>query len=281
MRPVKKKTKRPSKKTVVQRSKLKVGLKSAFVKVFLSTTLFIGMSSLLYLKVWPYACEKVHDLFLTSTQKLGFITTDVMIEGREFTSQELLNETLTGVYGSSIFTKSLKEIKLSLESIPWVDKVEVQRFLPSRLKISIHERVPIAVWQNDKKLYLVDQEGFVIQCTQVMPNVQLPLVVGEDAPQAIAKLIQLLRPFPDLLNEIEHLRFVSKRRWNIVLKNKVVIMLPQEDLSKSLVTLSAVLKNSQANRDDLEQIDLRLKDKVGLKFTSIQKLKNSKKEKEA
>ncbi|HLD95075.1 MAG TPA: cell division protein FtsQ/DivIB [Alphaproteobacteria bacterium] len=284
MRAVKRKPQKKAgvKKNTPARSKsIRFVLRSSFLKVFLSTVLLTSFAAFTYFKAGPFAIEKTQEAFVKTTSFLGFKASDIIIEGREFTSKELLDETLITVYGKSIFSQRLKDIRLSLETIPWIDKVEVQRFLPGRLRISIHERVPIAVWQHEKKFYLVDQEGVVIQFTNFIPNPALPLVVGEDAPQAISKLVQLFRPFPDILKEIEYLRFISKRRWNIILKNKVVVLLPQEDLSKAIVLLSAVLKDGQANRDDLDQIDLRIKDKVGLKFKSLQKIQNHKKEKEA
>ena len=87
---------------------------------------------------------------------------DVRFEGtRNFASQKLRSymiETYTG----NILRVDLEELKELAESESWVLTATVRRQLPGRLIVSIRERVPVAIAAIDQDLYIVDEEGIVL-----------------------------------------------------------------------------------------------------------------------
>ncbi len=62
----------------------------------------------------------------------------------------------------NIFFVSLAEQKKQLETIPWVESATVMRFLPNRLRIELHERVPVAFVNVTGRIALIDAHGVIM-----------------------------------------------------------------------------------------------------------------------
>src|SRR4029077_10256461 len=63
-------------------------------------------------------------------------------------------EVMGGDIGRNIFFISLDQRQKQLQQMPWVASASVMRFAPSRIKIQIHERTPVAVAQVGSKVML-------------------------------------------------------------------------------------------------------------------------------
>jgi cell division protein FtsQ len=64
--------------------------------------------------------------------------------------------------GRNIFFVPLAARRKELESIPWVQRATVMRFLPDRLSISIVERTPIAFVREGSQVELADADGVLL-----------------------------------------------------------------------------------------------------------------------
>jgi cell division protein FtsQ len=84
----------------------------------------------------------------------------------------------TGVHpGERLVGISTGKVAGRLEKLPWVQEAEVERILPSTLRISITEREPALVVETGQGPFLVDGNGLVLQQgTDSLPVVRdLPL----------------------------------------------------------------------------------------------------------
>ncbi|MBA4249838.1 MAG: hypothetical protein C0432_04985 [Candidatus Puniceispirillum sp.] len=175
----------------------------------------------------------------------------------------------------------IDKIKEDVEKIEWVDRVYIQRRLPSILRIEVIERHPVAIWQNKKKNYLVDKSGKIIHSTISKDFSSLPIIVGELAPSTAFQIINATLHFPELKKRITGYICIRGRRWNIEMDNSLIVKLPGENNHNALSVLSDMVKHNKISNVLMESIDLRDEDRVIIKFkekhvNSIKKNKKSK-----
>src|SRR3546814_7462829 len=79
--------------------------------------------------------------------------------------------------------------RAALEALPWVAAASVERQLPGTVYIRLTEREPLALWQDQGVIQVIDRDGAVIPGVEPRRFAHLPLVVGPDAPAHAERLI--------------------------------------------------------------------------------------------
>ncbi len=233
-------------------------------------TLYAGLSvccvSLIGVMCYQGYPEKIIDSIyhtsLNATAQFGFKVTDIMVQGRQFTSGEKILKTIQLKTGDPIFKVSPYEIRQNLKEVPWIQDAQVYRQLPSTIYIKIVERVPIAIWQHQRNHYLVDGQGVIITNKNLPQFTKLPVVVGGDAPVHVPKILKTLEKFPEVRDIITALVRVGGRRWDIQLNHKVTIKLPELKVEEALSKLGGLINQKKLDLDEIKTIDLRIPDKT-------------------
>jgi cell division protein FtsQ len=88
------------------------------------------------------------------------------------------------------------------------------------------------------------------------------MLVGAGAQSEAEEILALIAEFPTLQERLKAATLVSGRRWDLTLRNDIVIMLPEEDPIPALVQLEALDQSQQILSRDIQTIDLRLADRV-------------------
>ncbi len=190
---------------------------------------------------------------------------DVVIEGRANTPEPLLRAALGVRRGDGILGFSLEGARARIESLSWVEHAVVERRLPGTIKVSLTERRPFAVWQNQGRFVLIDRAGQVVANEDLAAFGDLPLVVGPGAPQAAAAMLDALADQPALKARVLAAVRVGERRWNLRLKNGADVMLPEGAEVAAMAKLME-LQTTQALLDrPLAVLDMRLPDRMVLR----------------
>ncbi len=191
----------------------------------------------------------------------GFGVKNVIIEGkRNIDNNEMLSMlNLLEKNNRSIFSISLKKIKDNLESHRWIKKAIVERRLPNTIYIAIIEKVPIAVWQYNNQLFLIDSEGKIIS-SNIKEYTKILHVVGVDANIHAYSLIKNLEQYPDLQQKVILAIRYGQRRWDLHLTDKIIIKMPAENFSKAYnyinqLNLEGKLFNQKYKVFDLRNIN--------------------------
>jgi cell division protein FtsQ len=211
-----------------------------------------------FARIGTFASEQTYAL----TAAAGFRVDEIVITGRSHVPQDQILKRLGAAHGASIFSVDLEEAKAALLEIPRLKEARVSRRLPSRIVVSIAEREPVALWQYNKKISLIDADGVILSSDNLDAYGDLPLVVGDDAGKTAAALFALLKAEPEISSEIASAARVGDRRWDLHLKNGVVVMLPAQDAELALARLARVEARDKILSKDILRIDLRLPDKM-------------------
>ena len=90
----------------------------------------------------------------------------------------------------------------------------------------------------------------------------MPLVVGEGANQTAATILDQLAVNPTVRERVQALVRISDRRWNLLLRNKAEVLLPEGQEAAALRRLAELQARQSLLDRPVAIIDLRLPDKM-------------------
>lgn len=202
-----------------------------------------------------------------ATAALGLRVEDIRVTGRTTTSRATILDALDAHAGTPILAVSPSRARARLEALPWVRSVSVERELPDVIRVRLVERRPLALWQHDGKIALIDHQGRVIPVRQLDRFSRLLLVVGPHAAPHAATLIAMLKQQPALAPRVNAAVRVDGRRWNLRLDDRVDVLLPENGAAAAWTELARLERTRDILERDVETIDLRLPDRVVVRLT--------------
>lgn len=201
--------------------------------------------------------ERIINGFYNKTANAGFRVENLLVEGRNNIDRGFIKNVMGVEKGKSIFYYDLVALQENINKISWVKSTVVERRLPDTLYIGLRERVPVAIWQKEGKQYLVDAEGVVLTDRDLGKFKDNLIITGDKAAQNAAELIGLIDVEADLKERIEIARWIGNRRWDLKLKNGIVVRLPEEDTGLAIKKLAEAQKYEQIMDRHVAAIDLR------------------------
>jgi cell division protein FtsQ len=205
------------------------------------------------------------DRVLQASAALGLVVSDIEVEGRETTDAATILAALAADRGTPILAVSPSRAKQQLESLPWVRSAAIERRLPATLFVRLVERHPLAVWQHDGRLELIDNRGEVIPVKDLGRFAKLPTVVGEQAAGHAAALIDMLGREPELAARVSDAVRVDDRRWNVRIDHAIDVLLPEENPAAAWARLAVLERQNNLLKRDVQTVDMRLPDRLVLR----------------
>jgi cell division protein FtsQ len=199
---------------------------------------------------------------LKLTQKAHFAVGDIVVEGRQHTDKDQLFVALEAPAKSPIFAFSPAEAEARITKLSWIESVTVERRLPDTIYVRLTERLPIARWQHENHVSVIDDKGKVLPDANPENFGQLPLVVGQGAPDEAKVLLDALHLFPTVAQKVTASVRVGERRWDLHLSEKIVARLPETDIAEALKRLSILITEQKILERDIVAIDLRMPDRL-------------------
>jgi len=181
--------------------------------------------------------------------------------------------------GDDMMAMKPRHIGEHLLKNPWVEKVNVRRYLPHTLTIEITEREPVAV-VNMGYLYYLDKKGEVFKPLNGGDGLDYPVLTGineedmwkdpagtRDALKGALGLIDMLKGGQGLpLADVSEIHFDKGYGFTLFTMNGgVPVKLGNAGFVEKLARLSRIYRELQAQLPTLEYIDLDYGDKIIVK----------------
>lgn len=212
----------------------------------------------------PALSKQVSESAIAWSADRGFTVQRVDVTGRVRVPSEFMLKALKIERGAPILTYDVKSAQERLSENPWFKAVNVERRLPDTVFVSVEERQPVARWQVNGKLAVIDVDGVVLTTEKLEAYKSLPIIIGQEARYKIADLFVLLNAEPEIGKEIAAATWIGDRRWDLTLKNDVTIRLPAKDAGVALSQLASLMRKDNVLQRDVKIVDLRLGDKAVL-----------------
>lgn len=198
----------------------------------------------------------------------GLVVQEVKAEGRLHTSRDEVLAALRVERGMPILAFQPWAVKARLEALPWIQSAAVQRRLPHTIFVRLVERTPLARWQLDGSVSVIDTAETVISSADADEFPHLPLVVGEGAQSHAAELFAMLSGYPEILRRLNAAVRVSQRRWNLQMRDGVTVRLPEEHTAEALTQLAWIEREHGVFERGVSMIDLRVPDRLVVRMIS-------------
>jgi len=151
----------------------------------------------------------------------------------------------------------LQQLRLSLESEPWVKQAEVQRIWPDGLFIEIQEQTPVARWRDSG---FINNLGDVVDISDNSRLANLPLFSGPEAQR-----LQVARTYLEVTEmlrrrgfELQGVNVDATLAWQITLKSGVELVFGQYDVMDKLRSFLVVYEEHlQALGKSIRRVDMR------------------------
>ena len=187
--------------------------------------IFISISFLLIItliKISSWWCLNTNNLILKNIS----ISSTKIIENEEF--YNLVN----GFIGNSLEDIRIDSMTKIIEDHPYVEAARVSKWYPSKIKIELIEREPIAIL-NISPMVLLDKYGFVLPYKTSKINFNLPILnnfntnidfypygnkaLSENVANCVKWLNRIKIDYPSLYQDISEMKMTSGNNINIIL----------------------------------------------------------------
>jgi cell division protein FtsQ len=204
---------------------------------------------------------------IQATLKLGFKIEAVWVDGLQHSNKNDVLKAIGANRGAPILEFDTQQARNRLLDLPWVKEASVSLALPNKVHVNIKEREPIAIWQMNRELHVIDNGGDIIQGVEPAAFAKLPIMVGEGANKAAQDLFRLMADTPKIAQIMTAASYVGYRRWNIKLDNRIEINLPAKNVKNALQRLNRLQQEHEIFSKDILGIDLRIPDRLIVRVT--------------
>ena len=197
----------------------------------------------------------------------GFRIASVTINGRKQLSQDEVLA-IGGITGKrSLLFLDAADVRDRLRANAWIADATVLKLYPDKLAIDITERSAFALWQDDKHLSVIADDGAVLEPFVARRFTSLPLVVGKGAETRARDFLNVVANYPRIRDSVKAIVFIGERRWNLRLASGLDVRLPETGVSAALDRLSKLDQDDHLLSRDIVAIDLRLPDRVTVRLS--------------
>lgn len=204
---------------------------------------------------------KILDLVNLRLSEYGFTFDELYAEGIQNLTLEEIKLCIPHHASNAITAINLSSAHNKLLKNRWIKSASITRMLPNKIRIIIEEREPIAIWQNNRKLFLIDETGFAITDKPIQNFLDLPHVIGEDADIYAGELISDIKRHPELRPYILSASRYGQRRWNLNLKQDITVKMPEKNFDIAYDYLAELNKAHKLFDQNYKTIDLRNSEK--------------------
>ena len=166
----------------------------------------------------------------------------------------------------SIFLVPIKKISEEIMQNKWIKDVQIKNNYQNTLKVSIKEEIPMGIYDNNNHKILFSKDLIILEILQDKKRFsKLITFYGQNS---IFNSKNFLSNFDQkFLNTIEIATYIQNRRWDIYLKNTILLKLPVIGIKDAIINYNKIYANlSNNDLKEIKSIDLRLENQAIIKY---------------
>ena len=183
---------------------------------------------------------------------------NIEVSGLGEIENKLIIDQIKNLNLNSIFLINKAEINNLISSNPLIEKYQIFKSYPSAIKIMIKKTNFIAKINFNNETFVVGSNG------KLIPNnfqeTDLPYIFGKPQIQEFLIFKQIVDKSKFSFEEIESLFFFPSKRWDIKLKNNILLKLPHQSTIASLDYAYEFLKDNNIGK--FTTVDIRIDNQI-------------------
>ena len=195
----------------------------------------------------------------TALTKIKFETIkSIQISGLNQKQNISLLESIKELDLKNIFFLNGKEISKIISSNSLVENYEIFKKYPFALDIKIERTDFLAKINNNGKIFLIGTNGKLSDVK--FSDKELPFIFGKPKIDEFIKFTNIIEQSKLSLNQVKNLYFFPSKRWDLELKNNVILKLSKDHTKLSLDQAFELINDNNFN--DIKVVDARIKNQI-------------------
>ena len=157
-----------------------------------------------------------------------------------------------------IFFLNRNEISKIISSNSLIENYEVFKKYPHTLDIRIEKTNFLAKINNNGKIFLIGSNGKLSDVK--FADKEVPFIFGKPEIEEFIKFTNTIGKSKFSLNDIKNLYFFPSKRWDLELKNNIILKLSKDHTLLSLDQAFEILNDG--NFEDIKVVDARIKNQI-------------------
>ena len=183
---------------------------------------------------------------------------NIKVNGLEIEENSIISKKIKDLNLDNIFLIDKKNLSTLVASNNLVEKFFIFKRYPSTLNINIDKTNSLARISKNGKIYDLGSNGKLIENKH--SNNQLPFIFGNPEIIEFFNIKKIIDESQISFEEIESLYFFLSKRWDLKLRNNIIIKLPNDNIKEGLILVSKFLHNNEFK--DIKIIDARINNQI-------------------
>ncbi len=160
----------------------------------------------------------------------------------------------------NIFKLSEDRVLKTLKKFNFLENIYVNKVIPSTIEINLSKTPIIGRTFRNGEYFYIGKNGNFIKSNQLNDIINIPLVYGEFTIEEFIDLQNILNENEMDLQNIEKYFYYKNKRWDILFSNKLTLMLPSQNVAKSIKIYKKLLDTGKLINKKI--IDLRVTNQI-------------------
>ena len=203
-------------------------------------------------------------IIISSTNNLSFNNlkfdniNDIEISGLSKKENNILFQEIKKINLENIFFIKSKEIVSLIDSNPLIEKYEVKKKYPSAIYVKIQKTNFYAKININDETFLIGSNGKL--SPNDLQNKDLPFIFGKPDIKEFLNFKNIIDQSKFSYDQIENLYFYPSKRWDLKLKNNILLKLSEKPTIEYLDDLYQFLEKDNVEKFTI--VDARLKNQI-------------------
>jgi cell division protein FtsQ len=196
------------------------------------------------------------DFFENSILKISKIKVTGLDSENNLKIKKNLQKTLT----QNIFFLKKENIKNILNKYNEIETFEIKKEYPNTIEVKIKKIEFIGITKKNDQKFLIGSNGKIISYkSNESKKLNLPYVYGENFNENFIVFFNLVKKSKLSHKIIKSYYYFPSNRWDLKIKNDVIIKLPNKNLTQALEIIPKLINKNNFNS---KIIDLRIEDQI-------------------
>ena len=203
-------------------------------------------------------------LIVTSINNINFSkiklnkVQNINISGLNYFENEKILKDIKNSNLENIFFLNSRKINNIINSNSLVEEFKVFKKYPSTINIDIEKTTFLAKINHNEKIFILGSNGKFLKNDFSIK--ELPYIFGNPEPSDFLNFKKIVENSKIPYEAIKNIYFFKSNRWDLELKNNIIIKLPKNNLKETLDNVSEFMKNISI--DGILIIDARIKNQI-------------------
>ena len=240
-------------------------------KIYFPTILILLFFLIIVIYILLFYDQKIFKQFNSIIEnysdKYQYSLSVVNINGLNNINEDEILNLIKPYKDSSIFLIPIKKIAKKISQNNWVKSINIQSNYKDTIEINIDESKPIGIYTTGIQNILFSDDLKILE--NIANNEKrFSALIKFEGKNSLHESIKLIDSFPDdFIQYVDKAFLINQRRWDLELKNSILLKLPENNIKEALENYKKIYINfSNEELIEIESIDLRMKKKIILKY---------------